>query len=119
MHNGDKEAVQRPAGQRVTRSWDCSQIENEEEDVSWREGDQMAAQWEEEQKLEEIVERKRIEGNSLKLEVMQKVPELVVQERMSQGKGVESQREKESTRMVYRRDEGKTQMLLWWKTLKK
>ena len=29
-----------------------------------------------------------MEGSSLKLEVMQKVPELVVHERMSQGKGV-------------------------------
>ena len=36
VHSGDKEAVQRPAGQRVTRSWDCWQIEDEEEDVSWR-----------------------------------------------------------------------------------
>ena len=33
------------------RSWDCSQIENEEEEESWLEGDQMAAQWDEEQKL--------------------------------------------------------------------
>ena len=54
----------------------------------------MAAQWDEEQKLEEIVERKRIEGNSLKLEVMQKVPELVVHERMSQGKRVKGLKEK-------------------------
>ena len=63
VHNGDKEAVQRPLGQSVTRSWDCSQIENEEEDISWREGDQMAAQWDEEQTLEEILDRRRMEGN--------------------------------------------------------
>ena len=50
VHSGDKEAVQRPAGQRVTRSWDCSKIENEELDVSRQEGGQMAAQWEEGQK---------------------------------------------------------------------
>ena len=42
-HSGGKEAVQRPAGQSVMRSWDCSQIENEEGEESWREGDQIAA----------------------------------------------------------------------------
>ena len=36
------------------RSWDCSQIENEEEEEGWQERDQMAAQWDEEQTLEEI-----------------------------------------------------------------
>ena len=39
------------------------------------------------------MERRRMEGSSLKVEVMQKVPELVVHERMSQGKG--SKREEE------------------------
>ena len=58
------------------QSWDCSQIENEEEEESWQEGDQMAEQLEEEQQLEEIVERRRMEGSSLKLDVMQKVLEL-------------------------------------------
>ena len=53
----------------------------------------MAARWDEEQKLEEILERRRMEGSSLKVEVMQKVAELVVHERMSQGKG--SKREEE------------------------
>ena len=43
VHDGIKEAVQRPAGQSFVRSWDCSQIENEEEEERWREGDQMAA----------------------------------------------------------------------------
>ena len=88
MQDGDKEAVQKPAGQSFTRSWDCSQVVNEEEEESWREGDQMAAQWEEEQRLEEIVERRRSEGSSVKVEVMHKVPELVVHEGMSHGKGV-------------------------------
>ena len=32
----------------------------------------MAAQWEEEQKMEEIVEQRRIEGDSLQLEVMRR-----------------------------------------------
>ena len=106
VHKGDKEVVQRPVGESAMRRWDCSQIENEAEDESWRQGDQMEVHWDEEQRLEEILERRRMEGSPLQLEVMQKVPELVVQERMSQGEG--SKREKESTRMVYRRDEGKT-----------
>ena len=45
----------------LTQSWDCSQIEN-----------QMAEQREEEQQLEGIVDRRRIEGSSLKLDAMQK-----------------------------------------------
>ena len=54
----------------------------------------MAAQWDEEQKLEDILERRRMAGSSLQLEVMRKVPELVVHERVSQGKGVNCFREK-------------------------
>ena len=54
VHDGIKEAVQRKAEQSFMRS---SQIENEEEEERWREGDQVAAQWDAEQKLEEIVER--------------------------------------------------------------
>ena len=50
----------------------------------------MAAQWEEEQTLEEIMERRRMEGSSLNLDTMQKVLEFVVNERMSQGKRVKS-----------------------------
>ena len=77
-HDGIKEFAPRPAGQSFMRSEDWPQIENEEEEESWREGDQMAAQWNEEHILEDILERGRMEGSSLKLEVMQKVPELVV-----------------------------------------
>ena len=39
--------------QSLMRSWDCSPIENGEQD-------KMAAQWDEEQKLEEILERRRM-----------------------------------------------------------
>ena len=56
----------------------------------------MAAQWDEEEKLEEILERRKMEGSSLKVEVLQKVPELVVHERMSQGKGVKGRNEKKN-----------------------
>ena len=43
--------------------------------------------------FEETVERRRVEGSSLKLDVMPKVPELVVNERMSQGKRVKHPKE--------------------------
>ena len=36
----------------------------------------MAALWEEEQKLKEIMERRRMEGSSLQLDAMQRVQEL-------------------------------------------
>ena len=82
------------------RSWDCSQIENEEEEEGWQENEKMAEQWEEEQHLEETVERRRMEGNSSKLDVLQqKVPELVVNERMQQGRRAKKQ--KKNTRTVY------------------
>ena len=55
MDDGDENDVK-------MRRWDCSQIENEEEEESWQERDQMAAQWDEEQKLVEILEQRRIEG---------------------------------------------------------
>ena len=45
----------------------------------------MEVQWAEYEKLEEVLERRMIEGNSLKAEVMQKVLESMVHERMSQG----------------------------------
>ena len=58
-------------GSDFMRSRDCSQIGNEEEEESWQERDQMAEQWEEEQTLEGIVERRRSEGSSLNLHAMQ------------------------------------------------
>ena len=45
-------------------------------------------------KTGETVKQRRIEGDSLKLEVMRKAPELVVHERMSQGEGVRGFEEK-------------------------
>ena len=58
-------------GQNPIQRWDCSQIENEEEE-SGQEGDQMAEQLEEMQHLDDIVEGRRIEGSSLKKDVIQK-----------------------------------------------
>ena len=78
MHDGVKNNVKRPVEQSFMQSWDCSHIENEEENESWREGDQMAAQWDEEQKLEDILERRRTEGSPVQLEVMHNATELFV-----------------------------------------
>ena len=76
------------------RSWDCSQIENEEEEESWQEKDQLAAQWDEEQKLEEILKQSGMEGSLGQFEVMRRVLEPVVHERMSQGERVKGLKEK-------------------------
>ena len=64
----------------------------------------MDMKWAEGEKLEEILERRRMEGSPLQAEVMQKVLELVVHERMSQGEEVRGTKE-ESKRMVPCRDE--------------
>ena len=50
----------------------------------------MVMQWEEDEQLEEILERGRMEAGSLQAEVMQEEPELEVHERMSQSKEGES-----------------------------
>ena len=80
----------RTEGQNPMQRSDCSQIENEEQEESWQEGDQMAEQWEEEQHLEDIVERRRVEGSSLKWDVIQKVLALLVDERMFHGQKVKN-----------------------------
>ena len=96
VHEEAKSIAQRTLGQSVKQSWDCSQIENEEdEDEDWQKGDQMDMQWVDDEKLEEILERSRAEGSSVQAEVFQKVLELVVHERMSQcgkAKGLEEKK---------------------------
>ena len=99
----DKPIAQRTVGQSVKQSWNCSQIEDEEEGEDDRQKkDQMERQWIEDEKLEENLERRKAEGVSLQTEVLQKVPELVVHERMSRCKKIERHRRKEeSQRMVH------------------
>ena len=55
VDEGVENNVKRLGGQCLVRSWDCSRIENEEEEESCQERDQMAAQWHEEPKLDEIL----------------------------------------------------------------
>ena len=44
--------------------------------------------------MDDLIERRRMDGSSLKLDVMQKVPELVVNKRMSQGEKEKDTKEK-------------------------
>ena len=100
MHQDARSAAKRTVGQRVQQSWDCSQLGNEEEkeEEIWREENQMESPWAEDEKLEEILERRRMEGSSLQADVTQKVPELVVHERMSQSKEVTGTKEKKKVK---------------------
>ena len=95
-----KSTAQRTVGQSAKRNWSCSQIEirDDEEEEDWQKENQMEVQWAEGEKLEEILERRRMEGGSLQAEVMQKVLELVVHERMSQGKEVRGTKEKKKVK---------------------
>ena len=65
-HQDPKPTELRTVGQSVKHNWDCWQIEDrEEEDVlDWQEEDQMELQWDEDEKLEEILERRRVDGGS-------------------------------------------------------
>ena len=85
MHEDAKPTLQRTVGQSAKRSWYCSQIEEEEgEEDDWQK--------------EESLERRRREGSSLQAEVKQKVLELLVHERMSDGKGVKCTKEEKTVK---------------------
>ena len=83
VHEEARSTAPSRAGQRFKQRWDCSQVENQEEGM----------QWAEDEKLEKNLEQRRIKGSSLKVKVMQKVPELVAHERY--------QRKEERKMMVY------------------
>ena len=56
----------------------------------------MEVEWDEDHKLDENLGRRRMEGSTLQVEIMQKAPELVVHERMTKGGSEVHKREKES-----------------------
>ena len=87
-------------GQSVKQNWDGSKMENEEEegDEDWHKGDQMEVQWDEDEKLKVILERRRVEGGSLHADDIQKVLELVVHQRMSQDKKTKGVEEKKKVK---------------------
>ena len=58
----------------------------------------MERQRDEDGKLEETLEQRRMEGSSLQVEVMRKVQELVVHERMSQGEKAKCAKEKKKVK---------------------
>ena len=60
-----------------------------------------ARQWAEDERLDKILERRRMERSSLQAEVMDKALELEVHERMSQGEILRVQKKRKSERMVY------------------
>ena len=94
-HDDAKATAQRTAGQRVKQNCDCSQIEEEDD---WNKENQMGRHWDEEEKLEEVLGRRRMEGSFLQVEVMQKVPEIVVHERMSQVERTKCAKEKKKVK---------------------
>ena len=57
---------QRTVEQRVKQNWDCSQIEDRDEDgvMNWDEDDELKNQWEEVKKVEEKLIRKEVGGGS-------------------------------------------------------
>ena len=119
VHNGGKDVVQKPVvAQGYAKLELFSHRKLKERMKAGEKGTRLAAQWDEEQKLEEIVARRRMEGSSLQLEVMQKVLELVVQESMSQGKGMKGLKEKKEVQ-GWPFEDVKEKQNVWWKTLKK
>ena len=100
LHEDTKSTAQRTVGQNVKQSWDCSQIENEEEEEEevWQRENQMELQWAEDEKMKKILERRSMERSSLQAELLQKALEVLVHERMSQGEGLQVEKEKKKVK---------------------
>ena len=77
LHLDAMSTARRAVGQSVMHSWDCSQIENEEEEEveNWQKENKLEVIWEEHEKLEKILERRSMERSLLQAEIMQKVLE--------------------------------------------
>ena len=92
--------AQRTVGQSVKLSWDCSQIEKEEEEEEevWEKENQMKLQWAEDQKLEKFWNEEGWKEPLCRRKSCKKTPELVVHERMSRGEKVRGTREKKKAK---------------------
>ena len=104
VHEDVKANAQRTAERSAKQNWDFSHIENEteEDEDDWEKEHQMEVQWCEDHKLDENLGRRRMEGSTLQVEIMQKAPELEVHERMTEGEEVKCTKEKRKLkRMVY------------------
>ena len=52
--------------------------------MEWHEGDQMEVQWDDDDdELEEMLERRRVDGDPLQAEATKNVPELVAHDRIA------------------------------------
>ena len=87
VKEGNPNDVERSVEQSFMRSWDCSQIENEPEEEIWRERDQIALQWDEEQNNGGGLGTKK-DGRTFLAVGGDAKFESVVHESMSQGTGV-------------------------------
>ena len=77
--------------------WDCTQAEDDfdEGDVMyWLEDDEMMRQWEDVSKEEENITVRKMEGRSLQVEGVQKVPELLMSQVLSKEKGPKKEKKK-------------------------
>ena len=104
VHEDVKANAQRTAERSAKQNWDFSRIEKEteEDEDDWEKEHQMEVQWCEDHKLDENLGRRRMEGSTLQVEIMQKAQELEVHERMTEGEEVKCTKEKRKLkRMVY------------------
>ena len=102
VHEDVKAKAQRTAERSAKQNWNFSHIENETEgeEDDWENENQMDVQWDEDHKLDENLGRRRMEGSTLQVEVMQKAPELVVHERMTEGEEVKCTKEKRKVKRM-------------------
>ena len=77
----------------------------------WQKENQIGLRWAMDEKLERSLERRRMEGSSLQADVMQKVPELSVHERMSQGEEVREMKDKPNSSLEEDAEEMRTSRL--------
>ena len=100
VHEDAKSTAQRTVGQSVKQSWGCSQIDSqeEEEEEYWQRRTRWKCKGLRMRSCRRVWNEEGWKEVPLQAEVMQKVPELVVHERMPQGKGVKRTKEKKTVK---------------------
>ena len=100
VHEDAKSTAQRTVGQSVNQSWDCSQIDSqeEEEEEYWQRRTRWKCNGLRMRSCRRVWNEEGWKEVPLQAEVMQKVLELVVHERMPQGKGVKCTKEKKTVK---------------------
>ena len=70
--------------------------------MEWQGEDQFKEQWEENEKMENILEQKKVDGGAWQVYTLQQLQELISQKRMSQFQKTKgSEGKKKCERMVY------------------